>query len=729
MACCVDEILVACNYRWLKTHEIVNILENYGSYNLTVSTQPVAAAHSGQIYIYDKSLCKKWRNDGYSWSPERHVKLKLSGSPVVTANYAHCEAEKTLYRRNYWLLNNQNIVLVHYLNTNDAESKSVDQSIGTHDTTEKDDVSGTLDNLPQIIEFSPAADSITGGTKLLLILDNVELFQSSSLECVLGSICVPLQQVNSTAYRAIIPNYTNHSDNKSAILNVPLYVTDGSIRTPPQSFRYNNNNYNIYDISKVNISTKAELLPSNYSAAHLGFDEFKFINCLLQLFVQLESQVTTYFPDANHTDNSPASFTLTDIQRLVSEAPSGPDDLLEKLVLSVLKSYQTRPAALASLLSWHDHLHRSLLHYISALGFTQILSFLAQFEPNFNAVDLNGNTPLHFCASTGDISMLSALLSYGADDSLGNLQGQTAKNVANTLKQAGIVEFFNEMDREENETLLTPEFSNRTLLSSVETLQNSAEISNPDDKSAVNLGIALSQLTLGDLGINTAELDHSGADLAPERFSALVKSVQRKIRWWLYKRHDAAKKLQAAARGMLVRKSVKRMRDSAKIIQGAVRTHKARKEFIKLKQVTTEIQSKFRSRKGNSGNANNIINNNNNNTQAVDLFPAPFNNNTNFHDNLANSNADEGNQFLFQPLSIVVSSDFAVENRSPLLSATNLLYDPMMSPSTLVTANNMPFSSLFGMSGGNSLTNSPRNMLTLTPPSLSPLNIDSSMAE
>lgn len=58
--------------------------------------------------------------------------------------------------------------------------------------------------------------------------------------------------------------------------------------------------------------------------------------------------------------------------------------------------------------------------------------------------------------------------------------------------------------------------------------------------------------------INTSEVDNPSSD---ESFAFAVRSIQKKIRWWLYRRHAAAKKLQAVARGMMVRKNLKRERE------------------------------------------------------------------------------------------------------------------------------------------------------------------------
>jgi len=98
------------------------------------------------------------------------------------------------------------------------------------------------------------------------------------------------------------------------------------------------------------------------------------------------------------------------------------------------------------------------------------------------------------------------------------------------------------------------------------------------------------------MGINTSAIENPS--VSDEVFATQVRVIQRKLRWWLYRRHAAAQKLQAAARGMLVRRTLKRLRDSALLIQSFVRTRKAKREFQKLKQVTIQLQSHYRATHG-----------------------------------------------------------------------------------------------------------------------------------
>ena len=62
--------------------------------------------------------------DGYCWKKRRdgkttredHMKLKVGGTECIYGCYVHSAILPTFHRRCYWLLQNPDLVLVHYLN-------------------------------------------------------------------------------------------------------------------------------------------------------------------------------------------------------------------------------------------------------------------------------------------------------------------------------------------------------------------------------------------------------------------------------------------------------------------------------------------------------------------------------------------------------------------------------------------------------------------------------------
>ncbi|XP_023215662.1 calmodulin-binding transcription activator 1-like [Centruroides sculpturatus] len=66
----------------------------------------------------------RYRRDGYCWKKrkdgkttrEDHMKLKVQGTECIYGCYVHSAILPTFHRRCYWLLQNSDVVLVHYLN-------------------------------------------------------------------------------------------------------------------------------------------------------------------------------------------------------------------------------------------------------------------------------------------------------------------------------------------------------------------------------------------------------------------------------------------------------------------------------------------------------------------------------------------------------------------------------------------------------------------------------------
>jgi len=105
--------------------------------NFAPKTQP----SSGTLILYNRTVTRKYKNDGYKWVKRRnskkvredHVKLRINKINRVSGFYVHCIDNPTFHRRVYRLLNEdqiedtktknkqrQSLVLVHYLDTDDS---------------------------------------------------------------------------------------------------------------------------------------------------------------------------------------------------------------------------------------------------------------------------------------------------------------------------------------------------------------------------------------------------------------------------------------------------------------------------------------------------------------------------------------------------------------------------------------------------------------------------------
>ena len=75
------------------------------------------------MLLYNRKRAR-YRKDGYIWKKrkdgkttrEDHMKLKVNGVECIYGCYVHSAILPTFHRRCYWLLQNPDIVLVHYLN-------------------------------------------------------------------------------------------------------------------------------------------------------------------------------------------------------------------------------------------------------------------------------------------------------------------------------------------------------------------------------------------------------------------------------------------------------------------------------------------------------------------------------------------------------------------------------------------------------------------------------------
>ncbi|XP_030798474.1 calmodulin-binding transcription activator 1 isoform X4 [Rhinopithecus roxellana] len=110
-------------HRWNTNEEIAAYLITFEKHEEWLTTSPKTRPQNGSMILYNRKKVK-YRKDGYCWKKrkdgkttrEDHMKLKVQGVECLYGCYVHSSIIPTFHRRCYWLLQNPDIVLVHYLN-------------------------------------------------------------------------------------------------------------------------------------------------------------------------------------------------------------------------------------------------------------------------------------------------------------------------------------------------------------------------------------------------------------------------------------------------------------------------------------------------------------------------------------------------------------------------------------------------------------------------------------
>ncbi|XP_051517529.1 calmodulin-binding transcription activator 2 isoform X2 [Myxocyprinus asiaticus] len=114
--------------RWNTNEEIASFLISFDRHEEWLSCTLKTRPQNGSIILYNRKKVK-YRKDGYCWKKrkdgkttrEDHMKLKVQGMECLYGCYVHSSIVPTFHRRCYWLLQNPDIVLVHYLNVPSLE--------------------------------------------------------------------------------------------------------------------------------------------------------------------------------------------------------------------------------------------------------------------------------------------------------------------------------------------------------------------------------------------------------------------------------------------------------------------------------------------------------------------------------------------------------------------------------------------------------------------------------
>jgi hypothetical protein len=127
-----SDYFTAQRHRWNTNEEIAAILIAIDKHDEWLSKEVKIRPKSGSMMLYSRKRVR-YRRDGYCWKKrkdgkttrEDHMKLKVQGTECIYGCYVHSAILPTFHRRCYWLLQNPDIVLVHYLNVPYSDDNKV----------------------------------------------------------------------------------------------------------------------------------------------------------------------------------------------------------------------------------------------------------------------------------------------------------------------------------------------------------------------------------------------------------------------------------------------------------------------------------------------------------------------------------------------------------------------------------------------------------------------------
>ncbi|XP_061768903.1 calmodulin-binding transcription activator 2 isoform X2 [Nerophis ophidion] len=168
--------------RWNTNEEIASYLVTFDKHDEWLSCTLKTRPKNGSIILYNRKKVK-YRKDGYSWKKrkdgkttrEDHMKLKVQGMECLYGNYVHSSIVPTFHRRCYWLLQNPDIVLVHYLNVPSLEDSGKFSPLLCALTSRHDSMKWSRDDL--LCQLKPMFHSIktSGDTSDFSIEELVQL--------------------------------------------------------------------------------------------------------------------------------------------------------------------------------------------------------------------------------------------------------------------------------------------------------------------------------------------------------------------------------------------------------------------------------------------------------------------------------------------------------------------------------------------------------------------------
>ncbi|XP_028394321.1 calmodulin-binding transcription activator 2-like [Dendronephthya gigantea] len=117
-------------FRWNSNEEVFIILTSLEEHKNWLANEVNIRPPNGSLLLYNRnnSKTRSYHLDKYFWKTRKnskssarvdHSSLRIRGIECIYCSYVHSALVSTFHRRCYWLLENPDIVLVHYLNIPD----------------------------------------------------------------------------------------------------------------------------------------------------------------------------------------------------------------------------------------------------------------------------------------------------------------------------------------------------------------------------------------------------------------------------------------------------------------------------------------------------------------------------------------------------------------------------------------------------------------------------------
>ncbi|XP_027866252.1 calmodulin-binding transcription activator 2 isoform X3 [Xiphophorus couchianus] len=222
--------------RWNTNEEIASYLISFDRHDEWLCCSLKTRPKNGSIILYNRKKVK-YRKDGYCWKKrkdgkttrEDHMKLKVQGLECLYGCYVHSSIVPTFHRRCYWLLQNPDIVLVHYLNVPSPEDSGRCSPLlctvsDRHDTLRwsRDDLLGQLKPMFHSIKCSMGSGEFSIEELVQHILDRQRTKPQPRTHACLCStnqvspgVNIP-HRCNSTKHRIISPKLPSSSSGPAA---------------------------------------------------------------------------------------------------------------------------------------------------------------------------------------------------------------------------------------------------------------------------------------------------------------------------------------------------------------------------------------------------------------------------------------------------------------------------------------------------------------------------------